>query len=407
MRALATCSSSSKIFARNKDSCFCSCRQLCPQIGIFQSKNLAINVKYLHLICLERKPPHPVHAASTSGSHESQQSDLEIAAESFNNQETYEPKTVHVKIQLNKECSFGEQFAIVGDDPIFGIWDPENAMPLDWSDGHVWILELDIPIGTTIQFKFILKDINGEILWQPGPDRILTTWETNNTIVVIEDWEDPMVQKLVEEEPSTYPNTESIVAENLTVNSETLIAREKKLIPQSEELVSDVNNRAIAGAGNPDEDPITADKPIAMVADDISSSKVYRVASSTHPEEMLGNKETLINHDEAPFLVPGLPPLSTYHTEPEIKDEGERSNTFEVENQTLAEQKINETTPRVETIVAFSKEEQLDDELELGPLFHNKKQNESESLEDNSVVQNDIQWGRKTIRKLLTNFGFL
>lgn len=37
---------------------------------------------------------------------------------------------------------FGEQFLVVGDDPMFGLWDPASAIPLNWSDGHTWTVEL-------------------------------------------------------------------------------------------------------------------------------------------------------------------------------------------------------------------------------------------------------------------------
>lgn len=57
-------------------------------------------------------------------------------------------------------------------------------------------------MGKQIQFKFILKGDSGEIKWQPGPDRCLQTWETSNTIMVSEDWEDAESQKISEEEPS-------------------------------------------------------------------------------------------------------------------------------------------------------------------------------------------------------------
>lgn len=53
-----------------------------------------------------------------------------------------ESKTVHVRFQLQKECMFGEQFLIAGDDPMFGLWDPKCAIPLNWSEGHVWKAEL-------------------------------------------------------------------------------------------------------------------------------------------------------------------------------------------------------------------------------------------------------------------------
>ncbi|KAF8396924.1 hypothetical protein HHK36_018559 [Tetracentron sinense] len=103
------------------------------------------------------------------------------------------------KFFLQKECLFGEQFLLVGDGPIFGLWDPESAIPLEWSDVNVRTVELDVAIGKSIQFKFIHKGTAGEILWQPGPDRILQTWETKSTIIVSEDWENAEVQKITEE----------------------------------------------------------------------------------------------------------------------------------------------------------------------------------------------------------------
>ncbi|OAY61086.1 uncharacterized protein LOC110614812 [Manihot esculenta] len=109
-------------------------------------------------------------------------------------------RTAHVKFQLQKECRFGDQFLLVGDDPIIGAWNPESAAPMNWSDGHIWSVELDVPIESTIQFKFILKQSNGDMIWQPGPDRIFKSWESEGTVVIAEDWEDPDAQKITEEQ---------------------------------------------------------------------------------------------------------------------------------------------------------------------------------------------------------------
>lgn len=50
--------------------------------------------------------------------------------------------TVRVKFQLQKACVFGDHFLIVGDDPLFGSWDPESAITMEWSDGHMWTAEV-------------------------------------------------------------------------------------------------------------------------------------------------------------------------------------------------------------------------------------------------------------------------
>lgn len=57
-------------------------------------------------------------------------------------------QTVPVRFQLQRECSFGQHFYIVGDDPLLGEWDPSEAVPFNWSDGHVWTTELVRMNGT-------------------------------------------------------------------------------------------------------------------------------------------------------------------------------------------------------------------------------------------------------------------
>jgi Starch binding domain len=52
---------------------------------------------------------------------------------------------VRVRFVLQKECNFGERFYLIGDDPLFGLWNPSNGIPLDWSDGHVWSAQLVRP----------------------------------------------------------------------------------------------------------------------------------------------------------------------------------------------------------------------------------------------------------------------
>lgn len=53
-----------------------------------------------------------------------------------------ESKYVRVAFQLQKNCDFGEQFLIVGDNPVLGSWEPSDALPMTWSDGHIWTVEL-------------------------------------------------------------------------------------------------------------------------------------------------------------------------------------------------------------------------------------------------------------------------
>jgi hypothetical protein len=47
-------------------------------------------------------------------------------------------KTVRVRFVLRKQCAFGQQFLVAGDDAALGLWDPAKAISLVWSEGHVW-----------------------------------------------------------------------------------------------------------------------------------------------------------------------------------------------------------------------------------------------------------------------------
>nr|XP_023920179.1 uncharacterized protein LOC112031706 [Quercus suber] len=218
--------------------------------------------------------------------------------------EAYESKSVQVKFQIQKVCMFGEQFLIVGDDPKLGLWDPSSAIPLDWSEGHVWTAELDVPIGKLIQFKFIQKGNAGKILWQPGPDRIFKTWETKNTIIVCEDWENPEYQKVIEGEQLANQN------EQQTVNSDMLIVAQNLTFPK-DELVSYVNEGSANAESNtstaensiaePHKAQIIADniapsqeKTKAMVADNISYSKEDPKVNAKDILESNGRASTLI-----------------------------------------------------------------------------------------------------------------
>lgn len=97
-------------------------------------------------------------------------------------------KSVYVKFELKNECPFGDHFLMVGDDPILGSWNPSDAIPFNWSEGHIWTLVLEMPVKKCIRHKFLLKKISGQILWQPGLDRVFQSWETQNVIIVSEEW---------------------------------------------------------------------------------------------------------------------------------------------------------------------------------------------------------------------------
>ncbi|XP_024975044.1 uncharacterized protein LOC112513125 isoform X2 [Cynara cardunculus var. scolymus] len=197
-----------------------------------------------------------------------------------------EAQTVCVRFQLQRECSFGQNFLIVGDDPIFGLWDPTNAIPLTWSEGHVWTVDLDIPIGKCIKFKFVMQERNGKFTWQPGPDRILECWESEKIITLCEDWENPNSRRIIEVGP--------------TLN-------------QVEELAATAEEMQMVAA----DDGTTVEPSLGTTG----TSKVKISNNKAQTEEpdayAINMKEVLVSNEAVPVLVPGLSQLPTTDTDQE------------------------------------------------------------------------------------------
>lgn len=299
-----------------------------------------------------------------------------------------ESKFVRVEFRLLKDCDFGEQFLIVGDDPMLGSWNPLDALLMTWSDGHIWTLELDMPAGKSIQYKFILKGIEGDIIWQPGSDRVIQTWETMNRIIVSEDWENAELQKVVEEDRFSRPNEEPRVLSDVSTSTET--SRDK-----TEFVVSNVsgiedtrihseeklNDEQVIQENTGDSISSSIEKSMSIIAENISSSEEL-LKSTSHKtskgnvirknEESedgsrkddkirysgyngnaaaLNNQEgtivegSLIDLKGGPVLVPGLtPPTEKEADRGEVVEEKKTAVEFSIETNETRDQITPEVT---------------------------------------------------------------
>ncbi|GMH29123.1 hypothetical protein Nepgr_030966 [Nepenthes gracilis] len=153
MGTMTSSSASSKLFtSKFRAKTFCSSRlsdvDKFPEIRFFRFEKLAA-ASCANLSNFSLRPVSSLFSSS--------QPQVEFEPAETEVPEQYEFPTVHFKFQLQRQCEFGEQFFIVGSDSVLGLWNPVDAIPMSWSDGHVWTAELDIPIGKSIKFKFILR----------------------------------------------------------------------------------------------------------------------------------------------------------------------------------------------------------------------------------------------------------
>ncbi|KAK7273705.1 hypothetical protein RIF29_14764 [Crotalaria pallida] len=355
------------------------------------------------------------------------------------NEQTNESEFVRVTFHLQKKCDFGEQFLIVGDDPVLGSWNPADALPMDWSDGHIWTVELDVPAGKSIQFKFILKGKAGDIIWQPGSDRVIQTWETRRRIIVCEDWENGELQKIIEEDQLAQSNEEihvdsemSTFAENMDNPEEGQVTIVSKIsaIEDSQTHEEEEQPSAEPGLQQIIADSISSsmEKPMAMVAENIGSSEDlinWSEESADSPrnddiidalghdgstaqknnEERTVVESNLFDFEGGAVLVPGLTPPVVANEEAGPGEAQERTTTEtsnedegpgEVQGRTI-DTSIEAFESKDQNVPELSKEQDSDDStpqetnetIKNEPeLLHNEKVNDSTPHEINAAIKN-------------------
>ncbi|MFJ7152700.1 CBM20 domain-containing protein [Streptomyces sp. NPDC100445] len=70
----------------------------------------------------------------------------------------------------------GETLLVSGSAPQLGSWDPAKAVPLGTTASAYphWSSSVQLPVGTTVQYKYIKRSPTGELTWESTPNRTLT-----------------------------------------------------------------------------------------------------------------------------------------------------------------------------------------------------------------------------------------
>jgi alpha-amylase len=88
----------------------------------------------------------------------------------------------------------GQGIYLVGSLPLLGSWAPANAVPMTVVPGtgagssNQWSAQTALPSGTAIEYKFIKKDGSGNVVWESGANRSLTTPAAGASQTVTSTW---------------------------------------------------------------------------------------------------------------------------------------------------------------------------------------------------------------------------
>jgi laccase len=99
----------------------------------------------------------------------------------FSRQNPNDPDCVQVSVSFHelRSTAWGESISVVGSIPQLGDWDPTRAIFLSASsqysnDNPLWSTTVNMPPGTSFQYKYILFDINGNVVWEQDPNHSYT-----------------------------------------------------------------------------------------------------------------------------------------------------------------------------------------------------------------------------------------
>lgn len=105
---------------------------------------------------------------------------------------TAPPATVSVTFNEAADTNLGQNVFVTGSIPALASWNPASAIPLTWLSGTGtrgnWRATVTLPATTAVEYKYIIKDGAGNVTWESGANRTLTTGAGGTTQSTNDAW---------------------------------------------------------------------------------------------------------------------------------------------------------------------------------------------------------------------------
>lgn len=106
--------------------------------------------------------------------------------------EPAEDANKHAKIafKLPRHVNFGENVCITGAIDTLGNWSVDACVPMAWNDGDVWTADVDMPSGSQVEYKYVTKSSNGDVLeWMPCDNLQLEVPDDVDQLAIEDKWD--------------------------------------------------------------------------------------------------------------------------------------------------------------------------------------------------------------------------
>ncbi|MCB5167655.1 hypothetical protein LG634_22845 [Streptomyces bambusae] len=88
---------------------------------------------------------------------------------------TAPPDRTTVTFDVRTTTTWGEGVYVTGSTAELGSWDPARAVPLSAAGYPAWSATATAAADTPVLFKYLIKRPDGQVVWEQGADRLLTT----------------------------------------------------------------------------------------------------------------------------------------------------------------------------------------------------------------------------------------
>ena len=80
-----------------------------------------------------------------------------------------------VTFWLLYHAEYGQRISIVGSVPALGSWQHSQGAEMTWGEGHHWSVTVEVPVGTLVEYKFVVLEPDGHtaLQWQQGNNAVL------------------------------------------------------------------------------------------------------------------------------------------------------------------------------------------------------------------------------------------
>ncbi len=81
----------------------------------------------------------------------------------------------------------GQNVYLVGSISALGSWTPSAGVALSADTYPVWTASVDLPAGTTFEYKYVKIDGSGNVTWESGGNRSATVG-SDGTLTLSDSW---------------------------------------------------------------------------------------------------------------------------------------------------------------------------------------------------------------------------